>query len=205
MCFSGSDSFLRSHLLTREPKQALSALSQRCSVFLTFPFTLGAANTRRKALQTPVYEAKAACAAASCHQTQGTWCGDASQHPLLPFPVSGSFHLMRLRGSRSLSCPAPPCRSRGLQGRVLSPPADIRHLSGKWLSPALGWKMPAPFHLAACRQFAARAAPCFFSGGYGRDVYHLRLACVEDAIRNTTRVFCLSKTFKITFFKYFSS
>lgn len=83
-------------------------------------------------------------------------------------------------------CPAPPCRSRGLQGRVLSPPANIRHLSGKWLSPALGWKMPAPFHLAACRQFAARAAPCFFPGGYGRDVYHLRLACVEDAIRNTT-------------------
>lgn len=75
-------------------------------------------------------------------------------------------------------CPAPPCRSRGLQGRVLSPPADIRHLSGKWLSPALGWKMPAPFHLAACRQFAARAAPCFFSGGYGRDVLPLA-ACVR--------------------------
>lgn len=81
MCFSGSDSFLRSHLLTREPKQALSALSQRCSVFLTFPFTLGAANTRRKALQTPVYEAKAACAAASCHQTRGRFSASSSPLP----------------------------------------------------------------------------------------------------------------------------
>lgn len=208
MCFSGSASFLRSHLLTHEPKQALSALvpalSQQHSVFLTFPFTSGAANTRRKALQTPVCDAKAACATASCHQMQGMWHGDASQHPLLLFPVSGSFHLMRIRGSCSLSALlllAGPGVCRAVCS-VLPQTSGICQGNG-FLQRSAGRCQPLSISLPAGNlQQELRLASSL--GDTGGMFYHLRLACVEDAIRNTTGVFCLSKTLKITFFNWFS-